>query len=135
MKRILIAALMVLLCTPAFAQQNPHVAHMISVIESEGYVVEEVERTWLGRIRIESRSRQGKRETVINRFTGEVLRDIWSRPGDTDRDARASRDALGATDDARHDGGKHDGVAGGLEGEGPDDDGPDGDGSDGGHDD
>lgn len=36
-----------------------------------------VQRTWLGRIKVEAVSPRHAREVVINRTTGEILRDYW----------------------------------------------------------
>jgi len=76
-RHILVAALCIGLATPVFAapQDNPHVAKIISLLQAEGYEKFEIERTWLGRIQIEAYKGQHEREIVINRGTGEVLRD------------------------------------------------------------
>lgn len=76
MNRLSALALLALLAwhQPALAGQeiaDPVVAR----IEAEGYTVSDVRRTWLGRIVITARSATYLRETVLNRTSGEVLRD------------------------------------------------------------
>lgn len=70
-------ALCIGLATPAFA--NPHVDRVVSMLQSDGYQNIEVERTWLGRIRIEAEKGEFEREIVLNRSTGEILRDYILR--------------------------------------------------------
>lgn len=79
MRRSLIwaTALCMGLATPAFA--NPHVDRVVSMLQSEGYQNIEVERTWLGRIRVEAEKGEFEREIVLNRSTGEILRDYILR--------------------------------------------------------
>lgn len=72
-KTILAAALFAGLATPAFA--NPHVDRVVTMLQSDGYESIEIERTWLGRIRIEAEKGELEREIVLNRSTGEILRD------------------------------------------------------------
>ena len=55
--------------------QNEVSAPVIEALESQGFVVTEVRRTWLGRILIESRNETYLREVVLNRRTGVVLQD------------------------------------------------------------
>ncbi|WP_058315469.1 hypothetical protein [Cognatishimia activa] len=76
---ILVATLCAVLATPAFA--NPHVDRIVSQLKAEGYNSFEMERTWLGRIRIEAEKGDIDREIVINRSTGEVLRDYLVEEG------------------------------------------------------
>lgn len=76
---ILAATLSAVLATPAFA--NPHVDRIVSQLKAEGYTSIEMERTWLGRIRIEAEKGDVDREIVINRSTGEVLRDYLVEEG------------------------------------------------------
>ncbi|CUI71301.1 hypothetical protein TA5114_02409 [Cognatishimia activa] len=78
-RMILVATLCAVLATPAFA--NPHVDRIVSQLKAEGYNSFEMERTWLGRIRIEAEKGDIDREIVINRSTGEVLRDYLVEEG------------------------------------------------------
>lgn len=66
--------LLLALAAPAAAQSD-YAAPVISRLEAEGFVVTEVKRTLLGRTLIVSQNRRGLREVVLNRHTGEVLRD------------------------------------------------------------
>lgn len=75
---ILAAALSLSLATPAFA--NPHVDRIVAMLQSDGYSSIEIVRTWLGRIRIEAEKDELEREIVINRSTGEILRDYIESP-------------------------------------------------------
>lgn len=78
-----------LLHTPAHAQVAV-AQDIIARIEAEGYTVTEVKRSWLGRIVITAYSKTDLREVVLNRTSGEVLRD-QRFPSDTrSKDAPAS---------------------------------------------
>ncbi|SHG49247.1 hypothetical protein [Cognatishimia maritima] len=96
------AALALAMATPAFA--NPHVDRIISQLRTEGFEIFETERTWLGRIRIEAEKGNLEREIVINRSTGEVLRDYikvdedWF-PDDEDEDDALEEDDEDETED------------------------------------
>ena len=64
------------LCLPAQARsQTDYAAPVVTRLEAEGFTVSEIKRTLLGRILIVSRNRNSLREVVLNRHTGEVLRD------------------------------------------------------------
>lgn len=67
--------------TPLWA--GPDVADpVIERIETQGYTVDDVRRTWLGRIVITARNDSHLREIVLNRRSGEVLRDaLFPLPG------------------------------------------------------
>ena len=67
------AAIAVAMAAPAYA--NPHADRIIEQLKAEGYVSFETERTWLGRIRIEAGKDNLEREIVLNRSSGEILRD------------------------------------------------------------
>ena len=86
MKAILPGALLVLLLSLAPLQARAEMdlpAHvkpelvmpLISRLEAEGYAITEIKRTWLGRILILSSNGEYLRETVLNRRSGEILRD------------------------------------------------------------
>jgi hypothetical protein len=74
-KTFLIATAFVASVSAGAAFANPHVDRIIQTLRGEGYTSFEMERTWLGRIRIEAEKGNIEREIVINRTTGEVLRD------------------------------------------------------------
>jgi len=57
------------------------VSAWVRQLEREGYSEIEVTRTWLGRIRISAEKGDIEREIILNRETGEVLRD-YSRSDD-----------------------------------------------------
>ncbi|MDQ7079233.1 MAG: hypothetical protein Q9M41_01040 [Paracoccaceae bacterium] len=60
----------------AFAQTgNKMIDEMIAQLRSQGYTQFQVGRTFFGRIRIDALSKTGAREVIMNRYTGEVLRD------------------------------------------------------------
>ncbi len=48
---------------------------LIMRLEAEGFTITEIKRTWLGRILILSSNGEYLRETVLNRRSGEILRD------------------------------------------------------------
>ena len=47
----------------------------------QGYEIESVARTLLGRVRILARNADGEREIILNPRTGEILRDLWISGG------------------------------------------------------
>lgn len=73
MRALTLALLM--LATPALAQHPDYVQIWTDALRAEGYSEIEVERTWLGRIKIEAERGREEREIILNRSTGEVLRD------------------------------------------------------------
>ncbi|MHA6261937.1 hypothetical protein ACXYMO_01945 [Arenibacterium sp. CAU 1754] len=76
MKRFASTLLIIGLCaaTPALAGSDV-AAPVVTQVEQQGYAVSEVTRTWLGRVLITARSETHLREVVLNRTTGQVLRD------------------------------------------------------------
>lgn len=48
---------------------------VVALIEAQGYEVIEVRQTWLGRVLITARNNAYLREIVLNRTTGQILRD------------------------------------------------------------
>ena len=52
----------------------------VAMLESDGYVVVETRRTWLGRIVITAEGKAGTREIVLHPYDGEVLRDVIVEP-------------------------------------------------------
>jgi hypothetical protein len=106
-------ALIVALAGPAWA--GPIEEQVTATLETQGYDIVSVGRTWLGRLRIVAESDELRREIVLNPTTGEVLRDysvrlIAGTPGlgfeddsDTSGDnvaaaARTGTDGLAASD-------------------------------------
>jgi hypothetical protein len=80
------AALLALAGAPASADA---VEETQAQLRAEGYGNIEVERTLLGRIRITAESATRRREIVIDRGTGEILRDLTEErptapPADSD---------------------------------------------------
>lgn len=67
--------------TPASIQ-----AQYIARLEKQGFEVIEVERTWLGRLRFWASADGVERELVVNRKTGEILRDYWHDEEDHEDD-------------------------------------------------
>lgn len=68
--------LMLLLAHQPALAETPDIAQpVVSRLQTEGYSVTEVSRTWLGRILITATTPGHLREIVLNRTTGEVLRD------------------------------------------------------------
>jgi hypothetical protein len=61
---------------PALAEDDFALA-LQDRLEKQGFEIEAVGRTWLGRVRILARDSRGEREIVLNPRTGEILRDVW----------------------------------------------------------
>ncbi|QPM90580.1 TrbC/VirB2 family protein [Pseudooceanicola algae] len=79
-KTLITASLMafLLLQSPAHAQVsggNDVADDVIEQIEADGYTIIDVARSWFGRIVITANSIKDLREVVLNRTSGEVLRD------------------------------------------------------------
>lgn len=71
---------------------------VLAMLAAQGFEITQTERTWLGRIKIEAVNSEFHREMVINRTTGEVLRDIWTRQnlsGNNDGPASRQRKSQG----------------------------------------
>ena len=73
------AALALILLAPAPAATAETVADMLRTLESEGFVVTDIGRTFLGRIRIEAVSDGYVREVILSRSTGEIKQDAIFR--------------------------------------------------------
>jgi len=67
-------AAFLLLQSPAIAQVTAPPG-IVAAIEADGYTITRITRSLLGRIIITARGSTGLREVVINRQTGEILRD------------------------------------------------------------
>lgn len=102
-----IAALLICLTglsVPAYGQTQTPLERVVALVASQGFEVIEMRRTWLGRIRIDARNGGISREIVINRTTGEILRDYWEEKdeherGDDDHDREHDDDDAGNDDD------------------------------------
>lgn len=70
--------------SPARADDSGMTAPILDRVVAEGYEVYDVTRTWLGRVLITAKNKTFLREIVLNRTTGEVLRDKLFRlsPGE-----------------------------------------------------
>lgn len=76
MKRFWIIAPFSLIVLHGAAEAQTTLADpVIARIEAEGFTVSEVSRTWLGRILIVAEDQTSLREVVLNRTTGEIMRD------------------------------------------------------------
>ncbi len=73
-----LAALPVL-AGPAMAQD--FAKDLQAQLEHDGFRIESVGRTLLGRVRILAQSASGQREIILNPRTGEILRDLWITGG------------------------------------------------------
>lgn len=61
----------------SLAQAAEPVDRIIAWLRDQGFTSFEVERTWLGRTKIEAHADGLEREIIINTRTGEILRDYW----------------------------------------------------------
>ena len=78
-----------IMVTPGLTQDRLNA--LVDTLRAQGYARITVERTWLGRYRIEAKGRNGEREIVLNERTGEVLRDyVEFDDDDDDHDGDAS---------------------------------------------
>jgi hypothetical protein len=124
--------------TPAFADGVSAARLWIAELQATGYSDIEQGRTWLGRIRITAERGDVEREIILDRTTGEVLRDIsraedgdvHSPYEDDDEDEAEEEDDDDGDDD---DGGEDDDGEddGGEDDDSEDDDGEDDDDSEG----
>ena len=56
--------------------QNRTYLDVIASLEAEGYKINDVRTTWLGRIKVMAQSTLNLREVVVSRATGEIMSDI-----------------------------------------------------------
>ena len=64
---------------PAVAQPLDEITAKLEIavqLEQQGYKIIEIDRTWLGRIRIAAENDRYRREIVFDRVTGEIRRDL-----------------------------------------------------------
>ena len=115
----LMASCATAITTPALAQDDRVTRGVLRQLERQGFAVEQVNRTWLGRVRIVATRRGQTRELVFDPRNGTILRDFISdgddgRPNipnirdadddDDDDDDRDERDDRDDRDDDNDDG-------------------------------
>ena len=120
--------------TPVFADGVSAARVWIAELRARGYSDIEQSRTWLGRIRITAERGEIEREIILDRTTGEVLRDVSRSedgevhsPYEDDDDEEEDGEDGGGDDDGDGDGDDDDDDE---DEEDDDDDGDDGDGDD-----
>lgn len=122
MKHLLTAVF--LTCAPMtlLAQDQTPQAQILSQLTAQGFEIERMSRTLLGRVRVVSSNGRLERETVFNPRTGHVLRDIWrtisddgdevagllSPPGEGGEGESSGSGGGGYEDDDSHDDGYED---------------------------
>lgn len=111
---------------PALAQQA-FTDEVIARLEAQGFVVESMRRTWLGRVQIVSRRGRLTRETVLDPRNGVILRDYLYDDDDDDEEGEEEEGEEG--EEENEDEGDDD------EDDDEDDEDGDDDGEGGGHDD
>lgn len=84
-----------ILASAAMGQTADPVARLLEQLTAQGYAIEEVTRTWLGRVRIEAVRGGFEREIVIDPRNGLILRDAVE-PDDFDDDDEDSSPAQSA---------------------------------------
>lgn len=87
--------------------QNRSYLDVVASLEAEGYVIKDIQTTWLGRIKILAASRANLREVVVSRTTGEIMSDVIV-------EIYAQGDGATAAPPTDLDGGPDDGASGGL---------------------
>lgn len=94
-----------LLCgTAAHAKDYPD--DILRQLKRNGYAINSVSTTLLGRTRIRASKGGGEREIVLNAATGEILRDVWVKE-------RSDGKGSSLHDDNGEDGGGNSGHGGG----------------------
>ena len=86
-----------ILAGPARAQDFS--AELQERLRREGFRIESVGRTLLGRVRILAQSGSGEREIILNPRTGEILRDLWLSGGRNGSSNGGSGGTQGGGDD------------------------------------
>jgi len=92
--------LCLVVCAAGSARAESSRERLLAALEADGYDIQQVERTWLGRLRIVATKGDLRREVVINPGTGEVLRDIASSE-DAEEITPESAGAVASTGPAR----------------------------------
>jgi hypothetical protein len=127
--RLLLALGLVLGCVGQGAWAQGFADSVVGQLRAQGFDRIEVERTMLGRVRIQADHADGSREIILNPRTGEILRDLWI--GGSDNQPRTGKLV---SDDEGDDGGKGRGRGRGSDDDDGDDDNGSGDDSDSGGD-
>lgn len=126
--------LCIFLAAPALA--GPVEDSIVRQLRDQGFGQIEIERTFLGRVRIVARSEKLEREIVVDPRTGEILRDYWVEHGKNrpvvlfdpaGSDERGKTGDIGVNDDDGDDSGDDDDSD---DDDSDDDDGDDDDGDD-----
>lgn len=123
------------LVAPGLVQAADFQDTLIAQLQSQGYTVLRITRTWLGRARLIATNDIYRREIIFNPRTGVILRDFSEIIGESGESASGLFNPETDTDD--HSAGQEDGGDGGGDDSGSDGGGDDGsdDGSDGSSDD
>lgn len=107
-RKFLIAASAALIAAPGGAQADP-VEQVVAQLRAQGYSDIIVSRTLLGRARIVARDGTLRREVILNRATGEILRDFWEPDDEGGRGLLDTRRTEAPEDDDDDDDGDDDG--------------------------
>ncbi len=122
-RRVFLAGLIGGALAATAAQARDRSDDILRELKLNGYRIEDVGRTFLGRVRILATKNGGRREIIVNPATGEILRDLWIAQGggddwddwDDDGDDREERDD-DSDDDRDDDGDNGDDDKGGKDG-------------------
>ena len=94
-RRQLLSGIVALGCAQALsilpASAATFVEQIVTQLQAQGFQYIQVEKTWLGRARIQAMRDGVSREIVVNPNTGEILRDLWLSPSG----AEASKITIG----------------------------------------
>ncbi len=60
------------------AHAGGFVDDILAQLKRQGFEAQQVQKTWLGRVRIVAQNSEGSREIIVNPNTGEILRDLWT---------------------------------------------------------
>ena len=83
--RILLLGLALIWASNGFAQSFNQDA-LIASLQTQGFEIKKISRSYLGRIIIEAESKKFEREIVIDPNSGEILRDYWESHDDDHSD-------------------------------------------------
>ena len=81
-RRVFLAALIGSAMTATVAAARDRSDDILRELKRNGYRIEDVGRTFLGRVRILATRNGGRREIIVNPVTGEILRDLWIAAGE-----------------------------------------------------
>jgi len=85
-RRVFLAALIGSAMTATAAAARDRSDDILRELKRNGYRIEDVGRTFLGRVRILATRNGGRREIIVNPVTGEILRDLWIAAGERGED-------------------------------------------------